>query len=250
MNPVSRRELTAATPWAGLHRQRLGSRSYFLARPAAPAPLLLAFHGRAQEVDGTKGEVLGIERDFVGMSGLLPACQQRGIAVAFLEGQRRRGDGERDSRGGRDWSFDAGPDGGWPGINDNIDVRFVYAVVNELESRDVHDGRIIIAGFSNGASFAHYAATVLGGSVVGAIFHSGGVKKPLETEGPDGKFPVAVACETGGVLDMVKRRRVKLSERVATMYRSAGCAVQEFYKRDSHRWRAEENDAYFRAIGF
>lgn len=228
--------------WIRLVESRKGDRRYFIAHPAEERPLVLAFHGRAQEVDGTKGEILGIDRDFVGMSNLEAACKQRSIGIVFFEGLRRRGE----SRGGRDWNTATASDGDWPLRHDNQDVDFVVDTVDSLRQRYVHDGRIIVAGFSNGATFAQYVASALREYLIGAIYHSGGIAKPIGKFGLDPiSHPVVIACEEGGALDIPKRRRLKLAKRLAEASRGAGARVREFYRRDSHRWRAEENDAYF-----
>lgn len=226
----------------------LGNRRFFLSTPTKlPAPLLIAFHGRAQEVDGTQGEVLGIERDFVAMSGLVESCLDHGMSVAFFEGERRRGMGR-----GRDWDFSADEmdRDAWPGDNDNADVRYVNAVVTRLGEQDVHDGRIVVAGFSNGGSFAPYAAERLRGLVRGLAIHSGGIKKPLDGDGPGVRCPVVVLCERGGPLDVTKRMRLKMAQRIEQIYLGAGCPVSSSYKKDTHRWRKEENDWILSTLGF
>lgn len=234
--------------------QLSSGRRVFYAGTGEPATLVLAYHGRAQEVDGTQGTVIGIDIDFVGMSGLVEICERRKVAIAFMEGNRRRGDTMEmmteaaylEFGHGRDWDFDNGQQGGWPGPGENEDVQYTYEVVNHLESLGVHNGKIVVAGFSNGSSFAHYAVHSLVGLVVGAVFHSGGIKKPLNNVGPNaGSFPVVVLSEQGGMFDIVKRKRMKLAQKTAEIYRQRGHQVFESYIKSSHRWRSEENDAIF-----
>lgn len=255
------------------HTEPTTGRRYFAYAPPHPAPLLLAFHGLAQEVDGKQGPIwpTTIERDFVLMSGLAERAERHGFGVAFLEADKTLGF-PLSLMGWREWRFNAGAGGGWPTPIDNYDVAYAASVVQDWNNIGMPwDGRIVVAGFSDGAAFAHLAIHALLPQVVGAVFHSGRlppngmgalahargritprVRERAERELSTRlrslafKFPVAVVCEIGGLTPLCS---LAFSLRTAKLYRAAGYDVDDKFVPGGHQWWAEGNVWILRHVG-
>ncbi|MBR0664668.1 alpha/beta fold hydrolase [Roseomonas hellenica] len=122
-----------------------------LPRTGRPRAAYLFFHGYASSADAVMHD-----RDFVA------AATSRNIAFVAVDGLNGR------------WSFEHSPS------SERDDLRFIAAVLGDIEHRlGLGHDRIIIGGFSLGASMAWYTACHIGSRVAGSVTFSGVFWSPL-----------------------------------------------------------------------
>ncbi|MFD3190640.1 alpha/beta hydrolase family esterase [Sedimentitalea sp. HM32M-2] len=136
----------------------LDGREYHAAVPASPhAPIVVFLHG----VGSSGGNVM---RNTVLVDDILA----RGYAVLAPTGQRRFGPGA-----GRAWSFR-------PAEKRVAEADFLHRVVADSARRfDLNAGRVLLAGFSNGAFLVNYLACTAPDSFAAYAAVSGGFWRPL-----------------------------------------------------------------------
>ena len=139
------------------------TRSYYLhvppALPAAPAPLVLVFHGGGGNGPGT-------ER----LTRFTPLADREGFLVAFPEGLGKNWNDGREfttSRAHRDHVDDVG---------------FVSALIDTIgRAHAVDPRRVYATGISNGAIFSHYLAAHLSARIAAIAPVVGGIADPPES---------------------------------------------------------------------
>ena len=138
------------------------ARSYYLhappALPAAPAPLVLVFHGGGGNGPGT-------ER----LTRFTPLADREGFLVAFPEGLGKNWNDGREFTSSR--AHRAHVD----------DVGFVAALIDAIGRVHAVDSRRVYAtGISNGAIFSHYLAAHLSARIAAIAPVVGGIADPPE----------------------------------------------------------------------
>ena len=138
------------------------TRSYYLhvppALPAAPAPLVLVFHGGGGNGPGT-------ER----LTRFTPLADREGFLVAFPEGLGRNWNDGREFTSSR-------------AHRDHVDdVAFVGALIDAIgRAHAVDPRRVYATGISNGAIFSHYLAAHLSARIAAIAPVVGGIADPPE----------------------------------------------------------------------
>src|SRR5512147_511455 len=157
--------LVAASTAAGAERPRGAhileidgvARSYYLhvppALPAAPAPLVLVFHGGGGNGPGT-------ER----LTRFTPLADREGFLVAFPEGLGKNWNDGREFTSSR-------------AHRDHVDdVGFVTALIDAIgRTHAVDPRRVYATGISNGAIFSHYLAAHLSARIAAIAPVVGGI---------------------------------------------------------------------------
>jgi polyhydroxybutyrate depolymerase len=128
------------------------------AREKGPFPVLLAFHGGHGMAEGLEAR-----------AGLHTAPGADEFIVVYPEGYMR--------------SWNAGACCG-PAMRSRIDeVKFVHAILEDLESiSNVDRQRIYATGFSNGAMLCYYLACLIGDEIAAIAPVSGAMQQPLSKE--------------------------------------------------------------------
>ncbi|MDR6287809.1 polyhydroxybutyrate depolymerase [Inquilinus ginsengisoli] len=132
---------------------RVEGGDYRIALPpgGAPAGVYLFFHGYE-----------GSAADQMQATDLIATARAHGYAFAAADGL------------GRTWSFENSP------TQDRDETRFVGQVLDDLQRRfGFGPDRVVVGGFSQGASMAWYVACHLGDRVAGAVTFSGVFWDPL-----------------------------------------------------------------------
>lgn len=138
------------------------TRSYYLhvppALPAAPAPLVLVFHGGGGNGPGT-------ER----LTRFTPLADREGFLVAFPEGLGKNWNDGREFTSSR-------------AHRDHVDdVGFVTALIDAIgRTHAVDPRRVYATGISNGAIFSHYLAAHLSARIAAIAPVVGGIADPPE----------------------------------------------------------------------
>lgn len=212
-------------------------RRYFTLLIDKERPTLLLFHGLAQEVDGTDGEILGVEVDFVSMTGLIPVALERRFNLVYLEGVPGR-------KSRRDWDHGLNA---WPSSISDGPADFAY-IRNVLYAIGEHGKRLIPCGFSNGSIPAQYVfnAGLFCDRIVGGVFVSGGpMPEPPRTM--RNGVPVVVMCETRGM--KAKWLHKRWAKQTIAGYRRVGANVKEVFFDGKHRWYSEANQELAAHLG-
>ena len=138
------------------------TRGYYLhvppALPAAPAPLVLVFHGGGGNGPGT-------ER----LTRFTPLADREGFLVAFPEGLGKNWNDGREFTSSR-------------AHRDHVDdVAFVGALIDAIgRAHAVDPRRVYATGISNGAIFSHYLAAHLSARIAAIAPVVGGIADPPE----------------------------------------------------------------------
>jgi polyhydroxybutyrate depolymerase len=136
------------------------TRSYYLhvppALPAAPAPLVLVFHGGGGNGPGT-------ER----LTRFTPLADREGFLVAFPEGLGKNWNDGREFASSR-------------AHREHVDdVGFVSALIDAIgRAHAVDPRRVYATGISNGAIFSHYLAAHLSARIAAIAPVVGGIADP------------------------------------------------------------------------
>ena len=138
-----------------------GVQLYFPENLASSPALVIACHGTGGTAEDGIWEVAGDE-----------LAESEGVLIAAPQA-RTMPDGDWDQHGPGDVYFET-----YPNLdpNDNDDLLLVAAIIDEAKrAYDIDDRRVYIAGFSNGAFFAQFAAMRLPDRIAAFVSSSGGL---------------------------------------------------------------------------